>query len=126
MWEAKHEEASRIADGSCSLEAIVWTVEEALLSTSGTLPKHFAAAAELEKPLGQSHRHHGLLRWPELWAYWGGAGREEGSASKRSNQGNLLGNQGTESSTGRGEEREAEKYFSVSFIIVAWETWSYI
>lgn len=55
VWEAKHEVATRIADGSCSLEAIVWTVEVALVSTSGTLPKHFAAAAaELEKPSGKA------------------------------------------------------------------------
>lgn len=54
VWEAEHEVATRTADGSCSLEAIVWTVEVALLSTSGTLPTHFAVAAELEKPSGKA------------------------------------------------------------------------
>lgn len=43
--------AARSADDSCSLEAIVLTVEVLLTFTSGTLPKH-SAAAELGKPSG--------------------------------------------------------------------------
>lgn len=43
--------AARIADDSCSLEAIVLTVEVLLMFASGPLPKH-STAAELGKPSG--------------------------------------------------------------------------
>lgn len=43
--------AARIADDSCSLEAIILIVEVLLMFSSGPVPKH-STAAELGKPSG--------------------------------------------------------------------------